>query len=123
MSIFSSIRKDIKAIYQGDPAANNILEILFAYPGFHARQMHRIAHRLYKWHIPFLPRWLSHWSRFCTGIEIHPGATLGEGVFIDHGMGIVIGETAIVGDNVVIYQSYTGRHQSSQNEAPPHYRQ
>jgi serine O-acetyltransferase len=107
MSIFSSIRKDIKAIYQGDPAANNILEILFAYPGFHARQMHRIAHTLYRWHIPFLPRWVSHCSRFCTGIEIHPGATLGEGVFIDHGMGIVIGETAIVEDNVIIYQGVT----------------
>jgi len=107
MSIFSSIRNDIKAIYEGDPAANNILEIIFAYPGFHARQMHRIAHTFYKWHIPFFPRLISHWNRFFTGIEIHPGATLGEGVFIDHGMGVVIGETSIVGDYVTIYQGVT----------------
>jgi serine O-acetyltransferase len=107
LSVFSSIRKDIRNIYQCDPAANNVLEILFAYPGFHARQFHRLAHTLYRWHIPFIPRWISHVSRFLTGIEIHPGAKLGEGVFIDHGMGVVIGETAIVGDYVTIYQGVT----------------
>jgi len=104
---FSKISNDIKVIRESDPAAHNIFEILFAYPGFHARQFHRFAHTLYKWHIPFFPRYISHISRFLTGIEIHPGATLGEGVFIDHGMGVVIGETAIVGDNVTIYQGVT----------------
>jgi serine O-acetyltransferase len=104
---FTKIHNDIKVIYTCDPAAHNILEILFAYPGFHARQFHRLAHTLYKWHIPFFPRLISHISRFLTGIEIHPGATLGEGVFIDHGMGVVIGETAIVGDYVTIYQGVT----------------
>jgi serine O-acetyltransferase len=107
MSVFSSIHNDIKTIYQCDPAANNILEILLAYPGFHARQFHRLAHTLYRWHVPFFPRWISHISRFLTGIEIHPGAKLGEGVFIDHGMGVVIGETAEVGDYVTIYQGVT----------------
>jgi serine O-acetyltransferase len=107
MAVFASIKKDIKAIYQCDPAANNILEILLAYPGFHARQFHRLAHTLFRWHIPFLPRWISHISRFLTGIEIHPGAKLGECVFIDHGMGVVIGETAEVGDYVTIYQGVT----------------
>jgi serine O-acetyltransferase len=107
MSVFSSIRNDIKNIYQCDPAAKNVLEILLAYPGFHARQFHRLAHTLFKWHIPVLPRWISHISRFLTGIEIHPGAKLGESVFIDHGMGVVIGETAEVGDCVTIYQGVT----------------
>jgi serine O-acetyltransferase len=107
MSVFGRMRNDIKTIYQCDPAANNVWEILFAYPGFHARQFHRLAHTLYSWHIPFFPRWISHVSRFLTGIEIHPGARIGEGVFIDHGMGVVIGETAIVGDYVTIYQGVT----------------
>ena len=107
MGVFSNIHNDIKVIYQCDPAAHNIFEIIFAYPGFHARQFHRLAHTLYKWHIPFFPRYVSHISRFLTGIEIHPGATLGEGVFIDHGMGVVIGETAIVGNYVTIYQGVT----------------
>lgn len=104
---FSKIINDIKVIRKSDPAAHNIFEILFAYPGFHARQFHRFAHTLYNWHVPFFPRFISHIARFLTGIEIHPGATLGEGVFIDHGMGVVIGETAIVGDNVTIYQGVT----------------
>ncbi|MFH1032794.1 MAG: serine O-acetyltransferase [Chloroflexota bacterium] len=107
MSLIRSIRNDIRAVYKHDPAARNILEILLAYPGFHARQYHRIAHTLYKWHIPFFPRLISHFSRFCTGIEIHPGAKIGEGLFIDHGMGVVIGETAEIGDNVVLYQGVT----------------
>ena len=104
MSIFKSIRNDIRAAYAHDPAAVNILEILFAYPGFHARQWHRVAHTLHRWHIPVLPRLISHLSRFCTGIEIHPGVKIGEGVFIDHGMGVVIGETAEIGYNSVLYQ-------------------
>jgi serine O-acetyltransferase len=107
MSVFGRINNDIKTIIRNDPAANNVFEILFAYPGFHARQFHRLAHQLYKWKIPFFPRWISHISRFLTGIEIHLGARLGEGVFIDHGMGVVIGETAEVGDYVTIYQGVT----------------
>ena len=104
MSIFKSIRNDIKATYAHDPAAVSIWEILFAYPGFHARQWHRVAHTLHRWRIPVLPRLISHLSRFLTGIEIHPGVKIGEGVFIDHGMGVVIGETAVIGENTVIYQ-------------------
>ncbi|MBA7561530.1 MAG: serine O-acetyltransferase [Dehalococcoidia bacterium] len=104
---FCSVRKDIKAVFEHDPAAVNTLEVLLAYPGFHARQFHRIAHTLFRWHIPFLPRFISHISRFLTGIEIHPGAKIGEGFFIDHGMGVVIGETSVIGDNVTIYQGVT----------------
>ena len=104
---FCSVRKDIKAVFEHDPAAVNTLEILLAYPGFHARQCHRVAHTLFRWRIPFLPRFISHISRFLTGIEIHPGATIGEGFFIDHGMGVVIGETSVIGDNVTIYQGVT----------------
>ncbi len=107
MSIIRSIRNDIQAAFAHDPAAVNVWEVFFAYPGFHARQYHRVAHRLYRWRIPLLPRLLSNISRFWTGIEIHPGARLAEGVFIDHGMGVVIGETAIVGENTLIYQGVT----------------
>jgi serine O-acetyltransferase len=107
MGYFRSLRNDIKSAFEHDPAAVNTLEILLAYPGFHARQFHRIAHTLFKWHIPFLPRFISHISRFLTGIEIHPGATIGEGFFIDHGMGVVIGETSVIGDNVTLYQGVT----------------
>ncbi|MBA7604236.1 Serine acetyltransferase [subsurface metagenome] len=104
---FCSVRKDIKAVFEHDPAAVSTLEVLLAYPGFHARQCHRVAHTLFRWHIPFLPRFISHISRFLTGIEIHPGAKIGEGFFIDHGMGVVIGETSVIGDNVTIYQGVT----------------
>lgn len=107
MSIIRSIRNDIQAAFAHDPAAVNVWEVFFAYPGFHARQYHRVAHRLYRWRVPLLPRLLSNISRFWTGIEIHPGARLAEGVFIDHGMGVVIGETAIVGENTLIYQGVT----------------
>jgi serine O-acetyltransferase len=107
MGFCRGIRKDIKAVFAHDPAAVNTLEVLLAYPGFHARQFHRVAHTLFRWHIPFLPRYISHISRFLTGIEIHPGATIGEGFFIDHGMGVVIGETTVIGDNVTLYQGVT----------------
>ena len=107
MSLIRSIRGDIQAVFNHDPAAKNAFEILFAYPGFHARQFHRLAHTLWRWHIPFLPRFISHLSRFLTGIEIHPGVNIGEGVFIDHGMGVVIGETSEIGDNVILYQGVT----------------
>jgi len=107
MSLVSSLKRDIRAVFEHDPAAINTLEVLLAYPGFHARQFHRVAHTLYRWHVPFFPRLISHISRFFTGIEIHPGAKIGEGFFIDHGMGAVIGETAEIGDNVVLYQGVT----------------
>jgi serine O-acetyltransferase len=107
MSLVSSLKRDIKTVFEHDPAAVNTLEVLLAYPGFHARQFHRLAHTLYRWRVPFLPRLISHIGRFCTGIEIHPGAKIGEGFFIDHGMGVVIGETAEIGDNVVLYQGVT----------------
>ncbi|MDF5710608.1 MAG: serine O-acetyltransferase [Nostoc sp. S4] len=98
---------DLRTIFERDPAARNWLEVLFCYPGFQALLFHRVAHWLYKLGIPFIPRFISHLSRFLTGIEIHPGALIGKGVFIDHGMGVVIGETAIVGDYALIYQGVT----------------
>ncbi len=107
MSLIKSIKRDIQAVFDCDPAAVSTIEILLAYPGFHARQFHRLAHTLYRWRIPVLPRLISHVSRFLTGIEIHPGARIGEGFFIDHGMGVVIGETAEIGDNVTLYQEVT----------------
>ena len=107
MSLIASIKRDIKAVYDGDPAAVSTWEILFSYPGFHARQFHRLAHSLYCRNIPVLPRLISHISRFLTGIEIHPGAKIGEGFFIDHGMGVVIGETSEIGENCLLYQEVT----------------
>jgi serine O-acetyltransferase len=109
-SAFSQLRglwEDFHIIFDRDPAARNRLEVLLCYPGFHALALHRVAHWLYSLEIPVLPRLLSHVSRLLTGIEIHPGATIGKGVFIDHGMGVVIGETAIVGDYCLIYQGIT----------------
>jgi len=82
-------------------------DIILAYPGFHVRQFHRLAHRLYVWRVPVFPRFISHLARLVTGIEIHPGARIGEGLFIDHGMGTVIGETAEIGDDVTMYQGVT----------------
>jgi serine O-acetyltransferase len=98
---------DLRAIYGRDPAARNWLEVLFCYPGFQALVIYRLAHWLYRRRIPFLPRLISHLGRFATGVEIHPGAKIGRGVLIDHGMGVVIGETAIVGDYATIYQGVT----------------
>ncbi len=99
--------KDFRIIFERDPAARNWLEVLLCYPGFHALCLHRLAHWLYRRKIGLIPRLISHVSRFLTGIEIHPGAQIGEGVFIDHGIGVVIGETAIVGDYTLIYQGVT----------------
>jgi serine O-acetyltransferase len=107
MNLISSIRRDIGAVFEHDPAAKNVWEIFFAYPGFHARQFHRLSHTLWNWHWPFFPRFVSHLGRFFTGIEIHPGAQIGEGFFIDHGMGVVIGETSEIGENVALYQGVT----------------
>lgn len=104
---FAQITEDINTIYDKDPAANNIFEVIFCYPGLHALISHRIAHKLLYWKIPFLPRFISFLTRFFTGIDIHPGATIGRRFFIDHGMGVVIGETTIIGDDVLIYQGVT----------------
>ncbi|MEI1375225.1 serine O-acetyltransferase [Nostoc sp. UHCC 0926] len=106
-SQLSMLLTDLRTIFERDPAARNWLEVLFCYPGLHALVFHRLAHWLHKLGIPFIPRFISHISRFLTGIEIHPGALIGQGVFIDHGMGVVIGETAIVGDHALIYQGVT----------------
>jgi serine O-acetyltransferase len=95
--MFSRIRKEIGVIFERDPAVRNVLEIVFCYPGFHAVRFHRAAHWLWNHNLKFFARFLSHIARFLTGIEIHPGATIGEGFFIDHGMGVVIGETAEIG--------------------------
>jgi serine O-acetyltransferase len=105
--VFTSLIADFRIIFDRDPAARNWLEVLFCYPGLQALVLHRFAHWLYVLGIPFIPRFISHIARFLTGIEIHPGAAIGKGVFIDHGMGVVIGETAIVGDYTLIYQGVT----------------
>lgn len=105
--MLSSLRADFRIIFERDPAARNLLEVLFCYPGLQALLFHRVAHWLHHIGLPFIPRFISHIARFLTGIEIHPGATIGQGVFIDHGMGVVIGETAIIGDYALIYQGVT----------------
>ena len=105
--MFQAIREQFDTIFREDPAAKSVVEIFFCYPGFHAVLMHRLAHRLYQWHLPLLPRMISQLSRFLTGIEIHPGARIGRRFFIDHGMGVVIGETAEIGDDVLLYQGVT----------------
>ncbi len=105
--MFDRIRKEIKVIFERDPAAQSVVEILFCYPGFHAMRFHRVAHWLWTRNFRFPARFLSHVSRWLTGIEIHPGATIGEGFFIDHGMGVVIGETAEIGRNVTMYHGVT----------------
>jgi serine O-acetyltransferase len=105
--VLSTLVADFKVIFERDPAARNWLEVLFCYPGLQALLFHRFAHWLYHLGLPFIPRFISHIARFLTGIEIHPGARIGQGVFIDHGMGVVIGETAIVGDYALIYQGVT----------------
>jgi serine O-acetyltransferase len=107
MGLWESIKRDIQAALERDPAATSALEVILCYPGFHARQFHRLAHFLYKRRMRLLARIVSHISRFLTGIEIHPGAKIGEGLFIDHGMGVVIGETAEIGDNCHLYQGVT----------------
>ena len=112
-----SIIEDIKAIYRNDPAVRNIEFLL--YPGLHAIIMHRLTHFLWRLKIPFIPRLLSQISRFWTGIEIHPGAKIGKGFFIDHGMGVVVGETTEIGDNCVLFHNVTlggtGKHKGKRH--------
>jgi serine O-acetyltransferase len=107
MGVLHEIREDIRATMERDPAARSALEVVLFYPGFHARMAHRLAHTMHKAGVPLIPRGLMHFTRFVTGIEIHPGATIGSRFFIDHGMGVVIGETAEIGDNVMLYQGVT----------------
>lgn len=102
-----TIREEIRAIQSRDPAARSAIEVILAYPGFHAIQGHRLSHRLYARKHFLTARLVSHLARFLTGIELHPGATIGERVFIDHGMGVVVGETAIIGDDCTLYQGVT----------------
>ena len=105
--MFRTIREQIDTIFREDPAAKSVLEIVLCYPGFHAILAHRVAHRLYRGGFTLLARVISQISRFFTGIEIHPGARIGQRFFIDHGMGVVIGETAEIGNDVLLYQGVT----------------
>lgn len=107
IDIFCRTIYDIKSILERDPAARNALEVILLYPGFHAVLFHRFAHMLYRCHLRFIPRLISQLSRFLTKIEIHPGATIGKGLLIDHGCGVVIGETTVIGDDCTIYQGVT----------------
>ncbi len=102
--MFKTLREDIQTVFAKDPAARNTLEVIFLYPGLHALWFHRLAHFLWRHRLLFLARFLSHINRFLTGIEIHPGARIGRRFFIDHGAGVVIGETAEIGDDVLLYQ-------------------
>ncbi len=102
--MFRTLREDIRTVFAKDPAARNLLEVIFCYPGLHALWFHRLAHFLWRIRLRFFGRLLSHVSRAFTGIEIHPGAKIGRRFFIDHGMGVVIGETAEIGDDVLLYQ-------------------
>jgi len=106
--MFGRIREDIGVVFERDPAARTTWEVLTCYPGLHALVWHRsVVHRLWRSNFRWLARWLAHWGRLLTGIEIHPGATIGRRVFIDHGMGVVIGETAEIGDDTTLYHGVT----------------
>jgi serine O-acetyltransferase len=105
--MFSQLRDDVRSVFARDPAARNTLEVVLTYPGVHALIFHRMAHTLWHWNLKLPARLLSTFSRWMTGIEIHPGARIGKRFFIDHGMGVVIGETAEIGDDVTIYHGVT----------------
>ena len=105
--MFARLHEDIQSVKERDPAARSSVEVFFCYPGLHAIWFHRVAHWFWVREFFFFGRFLSHLGRFCTGIEIHPGATIGRRLFIDHGMGVVIGETAEIGDDVTIYHGVT----------------
>ena len=105
--MFDRLRSEIKAIKQNDPAARSTIEIFLCYPGFYALLFHRLSHYLWNHSFKLLARFISTISRFLTGIEIHPGARIGKGLFIDHGVGVVIGETAVIGDNVTLFHGVT----------------
>lgn len=105
--MFSRLREDVSSVFERDPAARTSWEVLTCYPGLHAVLMHRAAHWLWTRRLRWLGRFVSHLARFLTGIEIHPGVTIGRRFFIDHGMGVVIGETAVIGDDVTLYHGVT----------------
>ncbi|MEN9218515.1 MAG: serine O-acetyltransferase, partial [Gloeomargarita sp. DG_2_bins_126] len=105
--MLKKLAADFQIIFERDPAARNPLEVLLCYPGWHAVVLYRLAHPLYRWGVPLIPRLISHLARLLTGIEIHPGAQIGRGFFIDHGMGVVIGETTVIGDYCLLYQGVT----------------
>ncbi|MEK9874063.1 MAG: serine O-acetyltransferase EpsC, partial [Betaproteobacteria bacterium] len=105
--MFRQIREEVKVVFDRDPAARSVWEVITCYPGFHAMLFHRLAHRFWKWGFKWFARWLSSVSRWLTGIEIHPGAAIGSRFFIDHGMGVVIGETSIIGDDCTLYHGVT----------------
>ena len=105
--MFTNLRRDIQAALERDPAARSALEVLFCYSGLHALLIHRVAHRLWRWRLKLLARCISQLGRWLTGIEIHPAARIGPGFFIDHGMGVVIGETTEIGENVLLFQGVT----------------
>ena len=105
--MFRAVREQIDTIFREDPAAKSVLEIFLCYPGFHATLLHRLAHKMYRAGVPLIPRVISQFSRFLTGIEIHPGASIGRRFFIDHGSGVVIGETTEIGDDCLLYQGVT----------------
>lgn len=107
MGIFKRMKEDMDTVFDQDPAARTYLEVFLTYSGLHAIWWHRIAHQFYRWKLFFIARAISQFSRFLTGIEIHPGAVIGRRFFIDHGMGVVIGETCEIGDDVTIYQGVT----------------
>lgn len=102
-----TIKEQIDVIFREDPAARSVIEVLLCYPGLHAILLHRVAHAMYEWNLKLLARIVSQIARAITGIEIHPGATIGRRFFIDHGMGVVIGETTVIGDDVILYQGVT----------------
>jgi serine O-acetyltransferase len=105
--VFRTIREQVETIFREDPAAKSVLEVALCYPGFHAVLLHRVAHRLYRARLFLLARVISNINRFLTGVDIHPGAQVGRRFFIDHGMGVVIGETTEIGDDVLVYQNVT----------------
>ena len=105
--MFDRLREDVRCVFDRDPAARSTWEVLTCYPGLHALTLHRVAHALWRAGLRWLARFVSHVSRFLTGVEIHPGASIGRRVFIDHGMGVVIGETAEIGDDCTLYHQVT----------------
>jgi len=107
MGLFKRMKEDMDVVFEQDPAARTYFEVFLTYSGLHAIWSHRVAHRFYKWKLYFIARAISQVARFITGIEIHPGAVIGRRFFIDHGMGVVVGETCEIGDNVTIYQGVT----------------
>ncbi len=107
MNLLSQLKEDIAVVFDRDPAARSTFEVITTYPGFHAMVIHRLSHKLWRMELKWLARFISHLGRWLTGVEIHPGATIGRRVFIDHGMGVVVGETAEIGDDCTLYHGVT----------------